>query len=50
MLANRGDFKEAIKALHRAIELEPLFYDAHLNLGNAYRGQGLLIEAVAQLS
>ena len=46
MLTNRGEFEGAMRALHRAIELDPKCYEAHLNLGNAYRGQGLLIEAV----
>ncbi len=43
-LADRGQVDEAIAHYRRALEIQPLFADARLNLGNALAAKGRLTE------
>ena len=45
ILINLGKLKEAEICLHKAIEINPHFANAHLNLGNILRDLGKLKEA-----
>ena len=45
-----GDTSEEVDALHKAISLNPSYYDAHMELGAVLGSQGKLEEAVAQFS
>jgi len=50
MLGQKGDFKKAIEALKESICLEPDSLDAYIPLAMAYRGNGMLDEAIDALN
>lgn len=47
-LLEQGKASEAIAELRKAVELDPTYAAAHLNLAYAYDGQGQIDEAIAQ--
>ncbi len=47
VLRDQKKLDEAIAAYRKAIELDPKYANAHINLGNALRNQGKLDEAIA---
>lgn len=44
LMAGEDNYEKAIQALHKAIELDPFFVDAHFNLAGVYHYQGNLDE------
>jgi len=40
VLAQQKNYPEAVKALQRAVELDPAQSDAHYRLGNVYKAMG----------
>lgn len=48
LLAERGQFDEAIGYFRRAVEIDPKYDEARSNLGNALNAQGKTAEAMAQ--
>ena len=43
---SKGDYDSAISACNRAIQIDPNYADAHINLGDAYKGKGDSAKAV----
>ncbi|MGD8700340.1 MAG: protein kinase, partial [Gemmatimonadales bacterium] len=46
MLLYRGDYDAAIQQSQRTLEIDPTYFQSHLDIGSAYLGQGQAAEAL----